>query len=93
MNERERQLSAFHMALQLGFTITVPLVLFALGGRLLDQRFGTHPWLLLTGIILSMVVSSVLVVWKALQLMKDVNKKETTKNDTKNDLSSKPSGH
>lgn len=83
MNEKEQQLSAFQMAMQLGFTIAIPLVVLALLGRMLDNRFGTHPWLLLTGIILSMAISSILVVWKAFELMKGVSGGEKSDNEKK----------
>ncbi|MFA6511552.1 MAG: AtpZ/AtpI family protein [Patescibacteria group bacterium] len=85
MNEREQQLSAFQMAMQLGFTISVPLVALALLGRVLDNRFDTHPWLLITGIVVSMVVSSILVVWKAFKLMKDVTSNQDSEKDKRGD--------
>ena len=70
---------ALSYAWQFGYTITVPLVVFALGGRFLDRSLGTSPWLLIGGIILSMVLSSILLVRKAMQIMKDV---ETQSTDT-----------
>ncbi len=65
-------------AWQLGYTIAIPLVLLTLGGRLLDKRFGTHPWLLVTGVILSMVISSVALVVRAGKLMSDVNRPDSS---------------
>lgn len=70
---------ALSYAWQFGYTITIPLVLFALGGRLLDRHFGTSPWLLIGGIVVSMIVSSILLVRKAMQIMKDL---ETQATDT-----------
>jgi len=58
---------------QLGFTIAIPLVLFALLGRWADQRYGTSPWLFLTGIILSMIVSSIALVKKFSDLIRDID--------------------
>lgn len=87
MDEKERQLSALQMATQLGFTIAVPLVVLALAGRFADQYFGTHPWLLLAGIVLSMVTSSILVTWKAFKLMAGVTKKTQEKEKTTNNHS------
>jgi F0F1-type ATP synthase assembly protein I len=36
----------------LGFELTVPLLVGLFGGQWLDRRFGTAPWLLLTGALL-----------------------------------------
>ena len=36
----------------LGFELVVPLLLGLFGGRWLDRRFGTAPWLLLVGALL-----------------------------------------
>ena len=58
-SQRSSFWQAVALAWQLGYTITVPIVLFALGGRFLDRRFGTEPWLLLTGILVSIVISSI----------------------------------
>ena len=64
---------ALGYAWQFGYTIAIPLVLFALGGRLLDRQFGTHPWLLITGIILSMIISSVALILRATAIMRKVS--------------------
>ncbi|MBI2552634.1 AtpZ/AtpI family protein [Candidatus Uhrbacteria bacterium] len=64
--------SALSLAWELGYTIAVPLVVLALGGRWLDRRFETSPWLLLVGIGISLVVSSWLVYFK---MMKIISKK------------------
>ncbi|MEI7777473.1 MAG: AtpZ/AtpI family protein [bacterium] len=49
------------LVFELGYTIAVPLVLFALGGRFLDKRLGTSPLFLLVGIFLSLMGSSYLI--------------------------------
>jgi len=59
----EKSWSAVSLAWQLGYTIAVPLVLFALAGRFLDRKFGTTPWLLLAGIILA-IASTTWLIWK-----------------------------
>jgi F0F1-type ATP synthase assembly protein I len=38
------------------WVLTAGLVLGGLGGRWLDQKLGTHPWLLITGLLLGFVV-------------------------------------
>ena len=47
------------LAWDLGYIIVVPLVVFALGGRLLDKHFGTSPLLLLAGIFISLALSTI----------------------------------
>ena len=49
------------LVFELGYTIAVPLVLFALGGRFVDRHFGTSPLFLLVGIFLSLIGSSYLI--------------------------------
>lgn len=61
--------SAVSLAWELGYTIAVPLVALALGGRFLDKKLGTAPWLLLVGILVSIAVSSWLVYKKTLDII------------------------
>ncbi|OGL68588.1 hypothetical protein A3B21_00810 [Candidatus Uhrbacteria bacterium RIFCSPLOWO2_01_FULL_47_24] len=63
--------SALSLAWELGYTIAVPIVVFALGGRWLDRRFDTSPWLLLTGIFISIPISTAIIYIK---MMKIINK-------------------
>jgi LPXTG-motif cell wall-anchored protein len=57
------------LAWELGYTIAVPLVALALGGRWLDKKLETSPWLLLAGILLSIAISSWLVYKKTLDII------------------------
>ena len=69
-NEKsEKSFSALGLAWNLGYTIAVPLVALALGGRFLDKKLGTAPWLLLLGILISIAVSSWLVYKKTLDII------------------------
>lgn len=52
-------------AWELGYTIAVPIVVLALGGKFLDRYFGTGPILLLVGIFISILLTSFLVYRKA----------------------------
>lgn len=54
---------------QLGFQIAVPLVIFALIGKKLDNHFGTLPLFLLTGMVLAMGVSG----YQVYKIIKKVN--------------------
>jgi len=70
MNKKqENSWSAISLAWELGYTIAVPLVALALGGRFLDKKLGTSPWLLLLGILVSIAVSSWLVYKKTLDII------------------------
>jgi F0F1-type ATP synthase assembly protein I len=71
--------SALGLAWELGYTIAVPLVVLALLGRLADKQFGTSPWLLLVGILLSIVASTMLVLRKTKAIMEAANSTSTTK--------------
>ncbi len=78
IKEKSQVWSALSLAWQLGYSIAVPLVVLALGGRLIDKKFGTSPWFLLTGIFLSLIVSTFSVYFKTIKILKeteDENKK------------------
>ena len=64
---------ALGMAWDLGWIIALPLVLLALGGRVLDNKLGTSPLFLIAGLLLSLVVSSLLVYRKIKEISKDIN--------------------
>jgi F0F1-type ATP synthase assembly protein I len=65
----DRSWSAVSLAWQLGYSVAVPLVALALLGRFLDKKLETSPWLLLTGILLSIFMSSYLVYKKTLDII------------------------
>jgi hypothetical protein len=60
---------AFGFAWEMGYTMTIPLVALALGGRLLDRYLDTSPVFLLIGIVISIIVSSILLGFKATQII------------------------
>lgn len=47
---------AFSLVGQIGFATAIPLVLFGLGGRYLDNKFHTGPYLFLVGIIIATIM-------------------------------------
>ncbi len=61
--------SALALAWELGYTIAIPIVVFALGGRVLDNKLGTSPFLLLVGIFLSLIATSWLVYFKMMKII------------------------
>jgi len=50
------------------------LVVFGLVGRFLDKKFDTSPWLLLTGVVLAISISSWLVYKKTVEIIGKNNK-------------------
>lgn len=66
---------ALGFAWEMGYTMAIPLVALALGGRLLDKHLDTSPAFLLGGILLSIIASSILVGMKATKIINKVSKK------------------
>ncbi len=60
---------ALGIAWELGYVIAIPIVILALGGRLLDKHFGTSPWLFLAGVLVSIALTSIGLVWKFKKLI------------------------
>jgi ATP synthase protein I len=69
-SDKQDSWSALGFAWELGYSIAVPLVIFALAGRLLDKHLGTSPWLLLLGLLLAIASSSYIVYKKTIDVMK-----------------------
>lgn len=67
---RKIDFSAWQLAWELGYTIAIPIVLLALLGRWGDRMLGTSPWLLLLGVLFSVIVSSVIVYRKVSKILK-----------------------
>lgn len=82
---------AISFAWELGYSIAVPLVLLALGGRLLDRRFDTEPFLFLAGVLLSIFISTFIVFKKSMRIIASLEK-ETRSASDKNSTSVPPSG-
>jgi F0F1-type ATP synthase assembly protein I len=70
IDDNQKPWSALGFAWQLGYSIVIPIVVFALIGRLLDKKLDTSPWMLLAGILISIVVTTVLVYQKTIKIMK-----------------------
>ena len=69
---------------EIGFLIAIPLVLFALLGRFLDQVFGSFPLFFLIGILLAIVSSTYIVYKRTSALLKESEETElkTEKSET-----------
>lgn len=77
-------LSALSLAFELGYTIAIPLVVFALVGRLIDKRFDTSPWFLLTGIIISIIISTWAVYIKTMKILAEIEREAQQNKEKKN---------
>ncbi|HCU70416.1 MAG TPA: hypothetical protein DIC35_01520 [Candidatus Moranbacteria bacterium] len=71
-DDRRAAFSAMTLAWELGYMISIPLVALALGGRFLDKKLGTEPFLLLAGVCLAIIISSYMVYKKTTDI---INKK------------------
>gem|GEM_PF-1254777 len=87
MSEKQSTYSALKLSFELGYTIAIPIVVLALVGRLLDKKFETSPWLLIAGILLSLVVASVGLVVKFGKILASMRLEE--KNEQKDKDSEK----
>jgi F0F1-type ATP synthase assembly protein I len=67
------------LAGELGYTIAIPLIVFALLGRFLDKKIGTSPWFLLAGILLALATSAIGVGKKIMEIIKEQKKEEEKK--------------
>lgn len=60
------------LTFKFGYTIALPLIALALAGRFLDKKFDSSPILFLTGIVLSLVVSSIMLLVKVKRVMEEI---------------------
>lgn len=52
------------IAFELGFIIALPILAFGLGGKWLDAKWGTDPWLTIAGILFAIFSTSVWIYRK-----------------------------
>lgn len=66
--QTQKALVTLGIAMQLGFSIAIPLIVFIALGIWADKSFGTMPLLTIAGVLLSLVVS----VAEIFQIIKSV---------------------
>lgn len=88
-SDNQNTWKALGIAWGLGFQIAIPLVIFALGGRLLDRQFGTSPWWLLAGVAIAAITSSWLVYKRINNLLKKIDQEDKDKMKNKIDIKTK----
>lgn len=64
---------AVAIAWQMGYTIALPLIGFALLGRFLDKKLGTTPWLLIIGAVVAILTSTFLLVSRFRTILDKMN--------------------
>lgn len=69
-----------NMAMSFGLTMTAGILLGFYGGRWLDGRFGTGPWLMLAGMLLGVAVGF-RSIWSELMTLEKELKTEKKKKD------------
>lgn len=62
--EEEKVWTAYGLAISLGYMIAIPIILFGIGGALLDKKINTFPIFTLIGFVLAMTISLVTVYRK-----------------------------
>lgn len=62
------------LAWDLGYSIAIPLVALAFLGRFLDKKYDASPIFLLSGILLAIAISGIMVFRKTKKIMEDINK-------------------
>ena len=75
-NKRKRgdtDWSLFSLAWDLGWMITIPILLFGVGGAILDRRLHSSPWLLLLGFAISLSLTSFFIYFKITKVLKEIN--------------------
>ncbi|MFA6917336.1 MAG: AtpZ/AtpI family protein [Candidatus Gracilibacteria bacterium] len=63
-NKEEKMWSAYSLALNLGWMIIVPVVVFGVGGVLVDKKFDLFPIFTVIGFVISMTSALLTVYYK-----------------------------
>ncbi len=77
-------MSAFGLAWELGYTVAIPLVILAGGGRLLDRYFNTSPLFLLVGVATSIAITVYVLYNKIKEILNPVVKDSKADNHNNN---------
>ena len=68
--EPSQQFKLVPLALELGFSIAIPIVIFTLLGRFVDTKLETSPIFLVAGVVLSTFVTT-FIVWRKVKKFLD----------------------
>lgn len=70
------QWSAYSLALNIGFMIIIPILIFGIGGVLLDKYLDTFPIFVLVGFFLAMASGLLIVYKKSKDIIESLSKTE-----------------
>jgi len=71
--QRRALWQALNLSWELGYLIVVPLLIFGLGGRWLDSKHDTSPWLFLGGMAMAVAMTTVFLVRKFAKIIRDLD--------------------
>ncbi len=74
---------SLNLAWELGYVIAIPLVCLALLGRWLDHRWGSSPVMILVGVVVAFIITSVWLSTKIKELTQEL-KNQGTEEHNKN---------
>lgn len=75
------KLRVTRLALELGFIIAIPIVVFGLLGKYLDERFGADPIFKLAGLVLAITVTTIWLTRRFSEIFRAM--KESSKQNEK----------
>lgn len=79
MQKKNKEKSPFRQAAgvawQVGYTITVPLIILVIVGRILDKHFNSSPIFILAGIVFSMIISTFTLSLRIKKIMTGIKSK------------------
>lgn len=70
MKDEKKMWSAYELAMNLGFMIVTPILIFGIGGVLLDKWLNSYPVFIFIGFLLAMSSGLLIVYIKTKDLMK-----------------------
>lgn len=85
-SQRVKEFSVLATSLELGFYLSIPVILGAIGGKLLDGWLGTRPWLLVAGTVAGIAIATVITVQRVTGMIAETDKEyeeEKKKKETK----------
>ncbi len=66
--------SLFSLAWDLGWMIAIPILLFGVGGAIMDKKLHSSPWLLLLGFVVSLGLTSFFIYFKISKVLNKINR-------------------
>lgn len=75
--DREYQFFALRIVGDFGASIAIPVVILALAGQYLDEKYQTSPWFIIIGFVLAATVSARIIYKKSKQYGKEYQRLNT----------------